>query len=118
MGYKVQNIRHVFDDLADDGECWVLIRNPKLLVSDDVDDELDPTDMAAAKAGGLEALGKVVIDWCVWDVNDTSDNPLVLPLPAQDPKVMGRVPLPIMSWLGEQVRAATDPSAPPTPTST
>lgn len=113
-GYKQRTETLKFEDLADD--CWVEIRNPKMLTRDDLPDLTEDATLAEQEAAGMAATAALVVRWNVWAINDESDNPAVLPLPKDDPSVLRRVPIEIIAAIGAKV-AEANPQTPSTPTS-
>lgn len=116
MGYKDRTVELKFDgstDYDDLGEgCFVKIKNPKLLPLSKLIPEEVETDAAGApvdKDAPLNAvyarMASVIIDWCVWDPDDESDNPALLELPATA-ETVAKLPASITEAIAEQLKDA------------
>lgn len=112
MGYKQPTIRLDFADLVDDGEeCYVTIRNPKLLppsmlTPEDVPTGPDgkPLDITAAEESTFKMLAGLIVDWRVWDCTDyTEDSPLLGEKTAEN---VAKLPIEIIGRISEEVEAA------------
>lgn len=117
MGYKQsKTVRLDFPELGDD--CHVIIRNPMLMSQDELtpdlsialNDEGRPVDMEAARLASVDLSGTLIVSWVMWDINDPSEDPEVLPLPSEDPKSMSKVPSPVVAAISKRVVAAVRPS--------
>lgn len=114
MGYKNRTIREDFDDLGDD--CYIVIKNPKLLDMPSLTAKIDGVDeknKAAVENASLSVLGSLVVAWLVWDTTwepadgETEDDRPELPAPVADvgvpAYVMAKAPVEITNWIGEQM---------------
>lgn len=113
MGYTNKHIRLDFSDLGEG--CYVTIRNPRLMTSGQlsaVDVEIGPdgrpVDHNAAMNAGNATIAKLIVNWCVWDPDDESDDPAVLPLPAT-PEIVTKLPMAVVVGISEQIEQATNP---------
>lgn len=119
MGYKDRTVLLEFPELVDDGdECWVRIRNPKLmppsmLMPDDVPTSPDgqPVDVKAAEQATYAMMAKMVQSWHVWDATDDSDEPPLLGDPT--PEAFAKLPVEIVMRITGEIADAVP--SPPTP---
>lgn len=115
-GYRNRNLTLDFDELGEG--CQVVIRNPKIMSIDELRPTMDvpvdangrPTDMLLATTASNEVLGRLVVSWVVWGVDDDSDDPAILPLPKDDPTVIDRLPMEIVIRLTQELGEATNPT--------
>lgn len=117
MGYKDRTVELKFDGSNDELEnlgegCFVRIKNPKLLplsklMPEDV--ETDATGVPVDKDAPLNAvydrIASVILDWRVWDPDDDSDTPTVLPLPPTA-EIVAKLPASISEAIAAQLKDA------------
>lgn len=116
MGYRNQTIRLEFPELGED--CWVVILNPKMLSQEQlpsIDKSIPDDDQDAQARASMDALGRLIVAWNVWATADLNDPPEVLPIPQLDREALRKVPMEIITRLGEEF-AKANPQTPPAPT--
>jgi hypothetical protein len=113
MGYRTPVCRFDFPELdPDDGECYVVIRNPLLepvdrnaldtpFTTDGRIDEVALHDRAVAK------IAKLVTEWRMWDTTGAQ-----LPLPSDDPTAVERCPAYVLRKLTEEISTLLRPTRP------
>jgi hypothetical protein len=130
MGYKSPVITLTFPELSEDPEgdpIRVIIRNPRLMAPGEFlsgetapktgpDGQPEPDEDQADR--GYARMAKIVIGWRVYDAtapikvdaegNVTSPPAPLLPLPATAATV-AKLPMAILSRLGDELKAATNP---------
>ncbi len=121
MAYTNRTIRLNFDgtdetlpNLGDD--IWVVINNPMLMPASklrpktDVVVNADGTvaDQDAAMLGAQEIVAGLIVDWNVYDPNDSSDTPTPIELPATVEKI-AMLPLVITNKISEIMSKALNP---------
>ncbi len=112
MGYKDRTIRMDFGDLGKG--CFATIKNPALLPLEAYQ-PVDPnlTEAEAAVAGLARAnarVGRLIVEWHLWDV--TQDEDVLLPLPSDDPTVMERCPSVVVNAIANEVQRRNNPQQP------
>lgn len=120
MAYTNRTIRLAFDGsdenfpvLGDD--IWVVIANPMLMPPSKLRPKVEvqivdgkPVDEEAATRGGMEVIANLIVDWCVYDSMDFSENPERLSLPATY-ELLDRVPMAITTSISEILNKALNP---------
>jgi hypothetical protein len=116
MGYLNRVIHLDFPDLAGTaGEpersiVWVKIKNPKLLVGNDVFADVNTIELDSdGKPSGsvkqeevYRTFSKLVIAGYVWDATDDTDDPPLIPMPPT-PADMGKMPIEILNAIGAEL---------------
>jgi hypothetical protein len=100
--------------LGDD--IFVTIANPMLMppskLRPKVDVELDadgsPKDANEAVNASLEIVAGLILDWCIYDPMDFSENPEPIPLPATA-EIMNMLPLAVTNAVTEILGKALNP---------
>jgi hypothetical protein len=111
VGYRDQTITIDCSDLGDD--CYITIRNPALMASEDllprtvpVDSDGRPKDPKKAMQAMREVLARLVIDWKVWDMDGNE-----LPIPSDDVSSLHAAPAFVWNRLNKELQQALqDPS--------
>lgn len=109
MSYKNRLIRIILDDFGDG--CFVEVKSPMLVTQAELDPGFDITvdgvvDNDKADEAGRIVMARLITQWCVWDVNDDSDDPAVLPLPSEDPTVWDRIPAGVIQRVGAEINSS------------
>jgi hypothetical protein len=122
MGYMNRVIDLQFPDLAglqedsDRAVIWVKIKNPKLMVGDDVftdaatNIQLGPDGQVIGgdvkKLEVYKSVAKLIIAGFVWDATVDSDDPPLVPMPPS-PEQVGRMPIPVINAIADEIKKSS-----------
>lgn len=97
-------------DWPDLGEgCSATIRNPLLEPMEPAEMSTFTSDPEQIMQRARTRLARWILSWCVWDPEDTSPEPAVLPLPSVDPSVFDKAPREVFDRIAAEVEELRRP---------
>lgn len=116
-GYADRVLTVEFRELTKNWErnpIWVAMRNPQLVHPDLLKTDIAlgpnglPVNQEAALQGTYEVIGKLVLDWRVFDATvDPREKPVLLGEPSAE--TAARLPLAVLNKIGKLIEAAANP---------